>query len=306
MHWVLTIPCDFSLNALLQRSQQFLLPTFEVNQGCLERVEQLSSGRIVLLTISQVPTGLQLTSNQRLTGSEAEELSHKTWRMLRLGENFALFFARFGQDTSLKQYLQPGARFLRGTTLMEDIVKALLLTQPPQEQGFQRITQLVDHLGAPLPSNPTRHAWPPLNQLDQTAAALQEILDPQCVLSLTKAIGVIRTQEADLELLSQPQSPLEAAVVAVNSIPGMNDAALSLTMLALGRYDYLPIDASARERVSKVWYNGGVVTPEKIKTAFSRWHPWEGLVYWLWAWPGSNSQVFWAKERELVHGNSAT
>ena len=70
MHWVLTIPGDFSLSALLQRSQQFLLPTFEVNQGCLERVEQLSSGHIVLLTISQVPAGLQLASDQRLAGSE--------------------------------------------------------------------------------------------------------------------------------------------------------------------------------------------------------------------------------------------
>ncbi len=306
MHWVLTIPGDFSLSALLQRSQQFLLPTFEVNQGCLERVEQLSSGHIVLLTISQVPAGLQLASDQRLAGSETEELSHKTWRMLRLGENFTLFFARFGQDTSLKPYLQPGARLLRGATLMEDIVKALLLTQPPQEQGVQRIMQLVDHLGAPLPSNPTRHAWPPLNQLDQTSAALQKILGPQCALTLVKAIDVVQAQEAELELLSQPQFPLETALSTLSKIPGMNDSALALTMLALGRYDYLPIDASARERVSKVWYNGSVVTPEKIKAAFSRWHPWEGLVYWLWAWPGSNSQGFWAKERGLVHGNSAT
>lgn len=282
MHWVLTIPGDFSLSTLLQRSQQFLLPSFEANQEYLERVEQLSSGRIVLLTVSQVPAGLQLTSDQRLTGNETEELSHKTWRMLRLGENFTLFFARFGQDTALRKYLHPDARFLRGATLMEDIVKALLLTQHPQEQGLQRITQLVDHLGAPLPSNPTRHAWPPLDQLDQTAAALQEISGPQCAPTLVKAIDVIHTQEAELELLSQPQIPLETALAAVSKIPGMNDSALALTMLALGRYDYLPIDASARERVSKVWYNGNVVTPEKIKAAFSRWHPWEGLVYWLW------------------------
>jgi hypothetical protein len=73
------------------------------------------------------------------------------------------------------------------------------------------------------------------------------------------------TQEAELELLSQPQIPLETALAAVSKIPGMNDSALALTMLALGRYDYLPIDASARERVSKVWYNGNVVTPEKSK-----------------------------------------
>jgi hypothetical protein len=118
--------------------------------------------------------------------------------MLRLGENFTLFFARFGQDTALRKYLRPDARFLRGATLMEDIVKALLLTQHPQEQGLQRITQLVDHLGAPLPSNPTRHAWPPLDQLDQTAAALQEISGPQCAPTLVKAIDVITRKKLSL------------------------------------------------------------------------------------------------------------
>ena len=57
-----------------------------------------------------------------------------------------------------------------------------------------------------------------------------------------------------------------------------------LLMLYLGRYDYIPTDTAAQQRVREYLQSTETVSEQDIVALFDRWHPWGGLAYWLWDW----------------------
>ncbi|MCD4738922.1 MAG: hypothetical protein K8R89_06650 [Anaerolineae bacterium] len=286
MSWILTIPDDFSLQNIIKYSTGLLLPPFTVNpvMSVMERVEELSSNRVLLLTISQVPAGLQVQTSQHLTSAESEEVSHKVWRMLRLGENLTPFFQLRANEERLKRHTVPGGRLLRGATLVEDIIKALLLTQQREptarhnQSNARLITHLVDQLGSSLPSNPTRHAFPTCKKIQDSSVLLTGLLGPSLGQTLRKLGEFCNTELAEIEQLQAAHWPLPILTQELNQLPGMRPAMMALLMLSLGRYDYLPRNDYARRYLH----------PEPPPTAttiaakdLSIWQPWAGLAYWL-------------------------
>ena len=287
MHCILSSPNNFSLTRTIQRSQDFLLPPFGVNQAQeqLERIERLTSKRTIALTISQMPAGLHLEVTQHLTGDETEELSHKTWRMLRLGENFTPFLLRAREDPLLRQRVRKGARFLRGATFFEDLVKTLILTHSPQNWGVQRIVWLVDRLGDSLSSNPTRHAFPTPQQFLWNQTLLNEILGRALGQTLHALAERFRAHGDKFEALIHPRLPLKTVETCLTRLPGLDDRMLALAMLALGRYDYLPSALYAPQARNPAGTLGTAnVEAEEILARLRPWQPWGGLVYWLWDW----------------------
>lgn len=287
MHWILSSPNNFSLTRTIQRSQDFLLPPFGVNQAQeqLERVERLASKHTVALLISQVPAGLHLEVHQNLTGAETEEISRKTWRMLRLGENFTPFLLRAREDPLLRRRMRQGARFLRGATFFEDLVKALILSHSPQNWGAQRIAWLVDRLGDSLPSNPTRHAFPTPQQFLWNQTLSNEILGHALGQTLHALAERFRSHSDKFETLIHPRLPLKAVETCLTRLLGLDDKMLALAMLALGRYDYLPTALYAPQARDPGCSLGTPrVGSEEILARLRPWQPWGGLVYWLWDW----------------------
>jgi hypothetical protein len=71
----------------------------------------------------------------------------------------------------------------------------------------------------------------------------------------------------------------------------LNDEVMGLMMLSLGRYDYIPVDQCAQQRVSQYWHDGGSVRPEDVRAAFAPLQPWGGLGYWLWDWREAGNPV---------------
>ena len=287
MHWILSSPNNFSLTRIIRRSQDFLLPPFGVNQAQeqLERIERLSSEHTVALMISQVPAGLHLEVHQHLTGAETEEISRKTWRMLRLGENFTPFLLRAREDPLLRRCVRQGVRFLRGATFFEDLVKALILTHSPQDWGAQRIAWLVDRLGDSLPSNPTRHAFPTPQQFLWNQTLSNEILGRTLGQTLHAMAERFRSHGDKFEALIQRPLPLKTVETCLARLPGLDNGTLSLAMLALGRYDYLPTALHTPQARNPGGSRGTASAgSEEILARLRPWQPWGGLVYWLWDW----------------------
>jgi 3-methyladenine DNA glycosylase/8-oxoguanine DNA glycosylase len=246
-------------------------------------VEHLNSGKVITLTLSQTPGGLHLRVNERLSGGETEEVSRKTWRMLRLGENFSPFLDLAQHHPTLSRCTRQGVRFLRGVTLFEDLVKALILGNSPHQWGSQRVAWVVDRLGDPLPSNPTRHAFPTPAQLLSHRYLVIEILGPQLGRNLLKVVERFQGGDEELEDRLQARHSLQEITATLNQLPSMNTCVLALTMLALGRYDYLPINPCTKQGFD----HGGHPAPfgaNDIRNAFEPWQPWSGLAYWLWDW----------------------
>ncbi len=285
MEWILTLAETFSLSQILTRSHHLMLAPFEVqaSQEILTRVERLSSGHTVTLSLYHSPEGLHLQTRERLTATEAEEVTCKTWRMLRLGENLLPFVNQAAHDPLWGPEIQrAGARFLRGATLFEDLSKALILGYTSPNWGPAHIAWLIAQIGDPLPSNPTRHAFPTPHQILKHQAILSKALGETLGKALGQAAEFFQARGNEVEILANPRIPLELVLRTFNQIPLLNSQALAITMLNLGRYDYIPAAALNSQ------------APD-----FESWQPWGGLIYWIWTTsPLSIPQ----HEGELHHG----
>ncbi len=287
MHWLLSIPESFSLREVIRRCGRRYPPAMRAMASGqqLFRVEALTTGAIAGLTIEQVPAGLVLRTDSRLSGQDTEEASQKVWRMLRLEEDLSPFLRLAGRVEALSSAKSRGARLLRGTTLFEDVLTALTTTWDIEgAPDYTATISLVNRLGLPLPSNPTLHAFPtPERVLADTpylAAALGDTLATRVVTATT----AFQTQDHQIEaLVRRPLSATELAAK-LTLVLSLDPTALGQVMLRLGRYDHIPTDAMARARLQR--YLGCPAPPaeREIQAYFDRWHPWGGLAYWLWDW----------------------
>ncbi len=292
MEWFLTTPDDFSLEHTLENSKGLLLPPLALSSpaGTLERVESLASGRTLLLTVREGPAGLYLTTDQHVTGPEIEELSHKTWRMLRLGESFQPFRTLTASIPEIHFHDHPDVRFLRGATFFEDVSKAVILAHAgphDSEAGRRQLAQLIEHVGAALPSNPTRHAFPTPAHIEAQRAGVHTALPSSLAETLLALSHIFNEQRFEMRHLQAPKIPLAQLEHALRALPGVTPCALALIMLAVGRYDYVPEDGNARRCLGKT-------SPAGLKIWAATWGAWGGLLYWLW--DGSSRELPSQKE----------
>ncbi len=283
MHWILTISDKFSLARVLRRPQLFLLPPFSIDPAreSLFRIEQLASGHTIALVISQNAEGLLIEANEHLTGKEREEVSRKTWRMLRMGENFTDFLKIAQGDAELRSIVEPGVRLLRGVSLFEDVVKSFILMAHTGEKGGALTAWLVDRLGDPLPSNPTRHAFPTPQEILWGQHLVEEMLGPSLGNVIVEVAKAFQDHGARLESLLHSKTSLSKLERSLHQNLAIDQRTMGLVMVCLGRYDYIPVDDYARQCVSREWYDHEPVSAEEVDALFSKWQPWGGLVYWL-------------------------
>jgi hypothetical protein len=282
MDWFLTTPDDFSLQHTLKNSRELLLPPFTTAfQGtALERIERLTSGRTLLLIVREKEAGLSLNTDQQLTGSEMEELSRKSWRMLRLGENFNPFRNLTHTDPKFQMNGRRAVRFLRGTTFFEDVIKAVVLAHAQLQSthpysGRQILARLVEHVGSALSSNPTRHAFPTCRQIWKDPERVRTLTDPALGEILLALSAHFNEAKPHIQQLQYPELPLEELKISLSALPGMTPCALALVMLALGRYEYVPTTINARRCLE-------MPTTPGLSHWAGAWSQWGGLLYWLW------------------------
>jgi len=278
----------FSLQAIItSHGWARLSPFFVEHQtAALGRVERLSTGRVVELIIREAGDGVTVETPDRLEGFEREEVARKVWWMLRLGEDLSPFYEAVREEPRLAHLEREGiGRILRSPTVFEDVVKVLLTTNTTWDRTVRMVEALVTQYGDPLPTDPSRHAFP---TPDQLAAVREEDL---------RAIGVgyrapylidlarrVADGEVDLEQLKDDNLPADRVRRLLQDLQGVGEYATALLMVLVGRYDAIPVDTVARERVSQEWYGGRPVGDEEIDRAFARWGEWKGLVYWWWPW----------------------
>jgi 3-methyladenine DNA glycosylase/8-oxoguanine DNA glycosylase len=290
MHWTLTVPDSFSLPQIIRRSlncEQFrlLLPPFSVNRTKerLNRVERLQSGHTVYLTLSQTSAGLILQTEERLTGNDTEEISHKTRRMLRLGENLQPFLDIARRTPGLETTVHNGAHILRGATFFEDVIKAIILSQEEKAQQGHRITWIVDRFGDPLPSNPTRHAFPTPQQILWGDAILRDVFATDIARKLIRVAEKFSTEAERIEILAQGERATDTLAAELAKLLNLGPETLGLVMLSLGRYDYIPA-TFCMQRYTRPANKGRRSTPRDTHAMFEPLQPWGGLACWLWDW----------------------
>lgn len=296
MHWALSVSEAFSLSKVLQRSQRFLCPPFRVggHHETLYRVERLSSGQTIQFSVTQMPMGLLLQTRSRLNSSVTEELSRKTWRMLRIGENLEPFVEIARHTPELVSVIDLGGQFLRGTTLFEDVVKAVVLAHchPENDETYLRnISWIVDRFGEPLPINPTMHAFPTPAQFVLRSSLHEDVLGVTVTQQLARVLNAFQTCQEEMVAFVDTHPDISSLEAGLRDFLDLDDRVMGLVMLSLGRYNYIPVDPRAQQRVGR--YLKATASPENVRALFLPWQPWGGLAYWLWDWssPVTSSRV---------------
>lgn len=282
----------FSLRAVVESHGWSQLAPFsaDAQNGLLTRVERLETGRVVELLIREAAGGVTVETGERLSGAEREEVGRKVWWMLGLGQDLSAFYEQARDEPKLSHVEQRAlGRLLRSPTVFEDVVKTILTTNIAWGGTVRMVESLLAGFGDPLPTDPSRNAFPTPAQLaavgeDELRQAGLGYRAPFVSHLARRAAG----NELDLEGLKDEALSTPEAHRTVLQIKGVGEYAAASLLMLLGRYDYLPVDSWALKLVAHEWYGGEPVGRAEVEEAFERWGAWKGLAYWFWDWSYQN------------------
>jgi 3-methyladenine DNA glycosylase/8-oxoguanine DNA glycosylase len=207
--------------------------------------------------------------------------------MFGLDMEFSDFYEAIRNEPALVHVEQRAkGRVLRSPTFFEDVVRTILTTNTLWAATKRMVANLVGQFGEPLPSDPTRKAFPTAQRL---ASASEAQLRAETRLGyrapyILKLAQSANSAELDLEAYKTSTLPTLELRKELMKIRGIGPYAAANLLMILGRSDYLPIDSWALKVVSYEWHAGEPVTPAQVQADLEKWGQWQGLVYWFWDW----------------------
>lgn len=285
--WTLDAHPPFSLPAVIRSHGWIRLAPFREEAAGLSYVTQLPEGRVLALEIGPAEGGVRIAASSTLGPQEQETVSRQVRWMLGLDQDLSSFYAMARQEPQLAHVIERGqGRVLRSATLFEDAVKTILTTNTTWSGTIRMVENLVAGLGAPLPDDPARRAFPTPEAL---AAVDVETLRGQVRLGyrapyVRDLARTVATGELDLEALKETDEPSAELYRRLRGIKGVGPYAAAHLMLLLECYDVLPIDSWAIKLVSREWFGGAPIGRAEVEAAFARWGEWKTLAFWFWNW----------------------
>ncbi|MBX3011609.1 MAG: hypothetical protein KF832_08870 [Caldilineaceae bacterium] len=256
----------------------------------LQRVEQLSSGQVVLLRLSSTEreestvVHIAATAATPLSASETAEVRRKVRWMLKLDEEFAAFYALARQHPRIGRIVQQGrGRLLRSPTLWEDMVKTIATTNVTWRNTKSMIQRLVDQLGTPFPLDPTLRAFPSPTQVAAADPALfRDVIRMGYRNGYVQQLAREIVQgERDLEALTLRHTTPTALKKAVKEVKGIGDYAAHTVLMLLGYYGELPVDSELRSHVTRRYFAGALRPDKELAAIYDAWGDWKYLAYWF-------------------------
>jgi 3-methyladenine DNA glycosylase/8-oxoguanine DNA glycosylase len=290
MELILEARSPFNFRSVVKSHGWYLLAPFEWDEtrGSLSRVEQPSSGRVVLLVMSGDTHQVRVRCADRLRKREQQEVAERVRWMFMLDTDFDEFYQLADDEPRLAHCrAQAHGRLLRSGSLWEDVVKVMLTTNI-QWSGTKRLASaLVKRFGDPLPGHASRRAFP---QPERIARSRESVLRKlglgyRSPYLLQLARGVVSGRYA-LEALNDPTRTTDEVRRLLLALPGFGPYAAATLLGLLGRYDYIGVDTEALSAVSKAFYGGKPIGTREIEAVFARWGKFKSLAYWFWDWDG--------------------
>lgn len=271
------------------------LPPFHWDGVVLRRAESLN-GRVVLLELSERPSRsprrttpvLSLSSDTALEPAAREELVRRARGMLRLDQDLSEFYALCRREPRLRRI--PSlclGRLLRGTSLFEDLVKAIAWTNTSWPQAVKMIRRLGD-LGDPCPFAPDCRTWPGPRRIVEAGPRYltrEARLGYRAAYILELARRVV-SGDLGLEKIEGIQDSEELAR-ALLGIKGVGPASVAYLQAMLGHYTRPILDSATLAYLAKAHFGGRRPTAKQVERRFSAYGRWRGLVLWFDYWVGS-------------------
>lgn len=272
------------------------LPPFRWDQGSetLQRAERVN-GRVYLLEFCRGPhrSRTESTVAVEITGDAIDqeierELVARSRAMLRLDEDLTEFYAVCRRVSWLATIPRLGVgRLMRGSSLWEDVVKAVSWTNTTWTQAVKMVSRLAA-LGDPCPDAPGLRAWPtPIELLDAGLPFLQR--EAKLGYRAQYLIDLAREVEAgkiDLVDLDKRARALDSSRLAreLMTIKGVGPASAAYLLSMLGHYDHLIVDSATRAFIARRFFKGRTPGRNEIGRPFVELRQWRGLGLWFGFW----------------------
>ncbi|MDQ2800128.1 MAG: hypothetical protein M3Y13_10850 [Armatimonadota bacterium] len=284
MQITIPTPSDFSFTETLSAHGWRRLPPFAWDEDtqALTHIAEMDSGNVVRLRLRD--EGGSVTVHVDGEAGEAEITCHVR-RMLQLDLPLDAFHAYCGTRPELGHIAgSRKGRMLRCPTLFEDAVKVIATVNTTWAQTIAMTTRLVEHFGAPLPSDPTQRAFPTPQRL--AAVPFDEFAARARMGYRNAYVHAIATQivrgELDLENWQDESLTADELRRRLFSLPGIGPYGAACLMLYLGKPEHVNADSWARMLLSKEL--GRPVTDKEVLVFFADYGQWRGLVYNFYAW----------------------
>ena len=263
---------------------------WDPERGALQRVERLSSGKVVLLDITGAGSverpriAIEVSHSGKLSQEEQSEVTASVGRMFRVSEDFSEFYALCRKRGKRWLKLTAGlGRLLRSPTLFEDIVKTICTTNIQWGGTTRMIASLVNALGEPYPGDVASRAFP---TPEAVAAAPPEAFTETVRLgyrgpyvhALAKRVA---SGELDLDALRDQDTPTPQLKKQLLSIKGVGSYAAATILMLLGRYDEVAVDTAFRQLVSKKYFDGERPSDREAQAVYDDWGKWKYLAFWF-------------------------
>lgn len=287
MRFSIPVPPDFSFAETINaHGWRRLLPfAWQEETQTLERVEELASGQVVLLKIRFEKTQVIVDVDE---ARDEADIAWRVRRMLQMDLPLADFHGYCLSRPELSHIVEcKRGRMLRSPSLHEDTLKVVATSNTTWTQTIAMTARLVEHFGAPLPQDTTRHAFPTPAQI---AAVPFEDFAAKARMGYRSAyVYAIATRIADgsLDLEAWQNEPLTALELRKRllSLPGIGPYGAACLMLYLGKPEHVNADSWARMLLSKEL--GRAVTDKEVNAFFEEHGQWRGLVYNFYPWKES-------------------
>lgn len=268
------------------------LPPFywDAQKEYLERVELLETGNVVRLQIKETgraPHGekirVTVECSSDLAPEEETEICGKVKSMLRLEEDLSEFYDVCSESQGLSWIAERGAgRFLRSSTLFEDMIKIICTTNTNWSQTVAMVTRLVGKLGVSYSDNKSYQAFPTPEAVVEGGI---DLLRNEIKLGYRSDFVLDLSQNyfndlEDLNCLGSKKIDSEVLRQRFLKVRGIGPYAASYLLTLLGHYDHLGVDTEMRSFVSQKHFHGQRVTDQEILKLYHKWGKWKYLVYW--------------------------
>lgn len=283
-------PFDYS-NLLQAHGWVDLLPNYyHPENNSFSRIEELSSGKVVLIEISAVKQAGQafirvgVNNKGKLAKTDRDEIITAVRRMLRLDEDFSDFYTLCSQHGQPWTDMVTGkGRLLRSPGLFEDVVKAICTTNIQWSGTRRMLKELVDEYGKPYPLKTELKAFPAPESIahgsfEDFQSRLR--LGYRAAYIYDLAVEMSQNMTAFDALREESLDTFEVRKKLL-AIKGVGNYAAATILMLLGRYDEIPVDSVFQQFMREKYFQDQEFDLKKALALYDDWGKWKYLAYWV-------------------------
>ena len=264
---------------------------YDKESRILKRVEQLSSGKVIMLNISgdnnYINPKVTINIEDELATPEKKEIKKHVQHILRIDEDFTDFYKMCRKKGGEWKTLTKGmGRLMRSSTLWEDIVKTICTTNVQWGGTKGMVKRLVQFYGEPLPGNKELRSFPTPQKIAKTN--FKKFDEKVRMGYRSEYVHLLAKQivkgEIILEELTDKKLSTEDVKKKLLKIKGIGNYAAATLLMILERYDEIPVDTVFRDFMKNKYFDGTYPGDKKALSIYDEWNEKKFLAYWFDLW----------------------